>query len=136
MLPSLLTDLGHLEWMDVGYGQQLELFRKLRAAGRCTAVVDSTELLADPEAMLRALCAAVGLEFLPTMMTWPAGRHESYGIWAPAWYRKVEASTGWRKHVPKTAPFPAELEALYPRALAAYEELYAAALHPAGTPDA
>lgn len=136
MLPSLLSDLGHLEWMDVGYGQQLDLFRKLRSAGRCAAVVDSTELLADPESMLRSICAVVGLEFDPVMMTWPAGRHPSYGVWAPVWYAKVETSTGWRKHVPKTAAFPEELEALYPRALEAYEELYAAALHPAGSPDA
>lgn len=130
MLPSLLTDLGHLEWMDVGYGQQLDLFRRLQDGGHCTAVVDSTELLADPEAMLRAICDAVGVEFLPAMMAWPAGRHACYGVWAPVWYAKVETSTGWRRHVPKTAPFPEELEELYPRALAAYEELYAEALHP------
>jgi len=130
MLPSLLLDLGQLEAMDMGYERQVELFRRLKAAGRCTAVIDSTELLANPEAMLREICAAVGLEFDPAMMEWPAGRHESYGVWAPAWYAKVETSTGWRKHVPKTADFPCELEDLLPIALAAYAELYAAALHP------
>ncbi|MGB0952329.1 MAG: hypothetical protein ACPG31_03810 [Planctomycetota bacterium] len=133
MLPSLLQDLGSLEAVDIGYLQQVELFRKLKAAGRAAAVVDSTELLADPETMLRALCTKVGLEFDSCMMTWPAGRHESYGIWAPAWYAKVETSTGWRVHVPKTAPFPAELEELYPLALEAYEELAAEALHPRAT---
>ena len=130
MLPSLLSDLGQLEPMDMGYARQVELFRRLKAAGRCTAVIDSTELLADPEAMLRALCNEIGLNFDPAMMEWPAGRHESYGVWAPYWYAKVETSTGWRKHVPKTAAFPAELEDLMPIALPAYEELYAAALHP------
>lgn len=130
MLPSLLLDLGKLEPMDIGYLQQVALFRRLKQAGRATAVVDSTELLADPEAMLRAICVAVGLEFDPAMMTWPAGRHESYGAWAPAWYAKVETSTGWRVHVPKTAPFPEELEALYPLAMEAYEELAAEAMHP------
>lgn len=123
MLPSLLQDLGHLERMDIGYGQQRALFRKLAAAGRCTAVVDSTELLADPEAMLRALCAAVELPFDPSMMSWPAGPHAAYGVWSPTWYAKVLTSTGWRRHVPKTAPFPDELEDIYPYALEAYEEL-------------
>jgi len=130
MLPSLLSDLGHLEPMDIGYGRQVELFRRLKQAGRCTAVIDSTELLAAPESMLRALCTAVGLDFESAMMEWPAGRHESYGVWAPAWYAKVETSTGWRKHVAKTAPFPPQLEELYLLALTAYEELYAEALHP------
>jgi len=123
MLPSLLSDLGHLERMDIGYGQQCKLFRALKQAGRCSAVVDSTELLANPEAMLRALCAAVGLDFDPLMMAWPAGPHACYGVWATSWYKKVQESTGWRRHVPKTAPFPAELEELYPYALEAYQEL-------------
>jgi len=130
MLPSLLTDLGHLERMDIGYGQQRDLYRKLKAAGRCTAVVDSTELLADPEAMLRALCQAVDLSFDPAMMSWPAGPHACYGVWAPTWYAKVQTSTGWRRHVPKTEPFPDELEGLYPYALEAFEELAENRLQP------
>jgi hypothetical protein len=135
MLPSLLEDLGHLERMDVGFGQQRDLYRRLREAGRVTAVVDSTELLADPEAMLRAICAAVGLDFDPVMMNWPPGRHESYGVWAPTWYAKVEASTGWKPHVPKTAPFPPELEEdILPFCMEAYEELAESRLRPQGEP--
>jgi hypothetical protein len=33
------------------------------------------------------------------MLSWPAGRRRSDGIWAPFWYAVVEASTGfepWR----------------------------------------
>lgn len=125
MLPSLHSDLGHLERIDTGFARQVELFRRLKAEGRCAAVVDSTELLADPEAMLRGLCDVLGVAFDPAMMHWEPGMHPCYGNWAPAWYAKVLTSTGFRPHVPKTAPMPAELEPLHDWARTHYDELAA-----------
>jgi hypothetical protein len=29
------------------------------------------------------------------MLSWPAGRRGSDGVWAPAWYASVERSTGF-----------------------------------------
>jgi hypothetical protein len=29
------------------------------------------------------------------MLSWPAGRRETDGVWAPAWYDAVEKSTGF-----------------------------------------
>ena len=29
------------------------------------------------------------------MLSWPAGRRETDGVWAPAWYDAVEGSTGF-----------------------------------------
>ena len=29
------------------------------------------------------------------MLSWPAGRRETDGVWAPAWYDAVERSTGF-----------------------------------------
>jgi hypothetical protein len=125
MLPSLQRDLGALERFDTGFARQLELYKRLKEAGRCAAVVDSTELLANPEGMLRAICKAIGVEFDPCMLQWEAGNHDCYGAWAPAWYAKVLTSTSFRAHQPKTEPFPAELEALRDWATGIYKELSA-----------
>jgi hypothetical protein len=125
MLVSLQRDLGELERFDTGFGRQLELYQRLRKAGRCAAVVDSSELLANPEGMLKAICAAVGIDFLPCMLQWSAGNHSCYGVWAPAWYAKVLSSTGFRAHEAKTEPFPPELEALHDWASTIYKELRA-----------
>ncbi len=130
MMPSLLKDLGKLEAMDLGYGRQVELFRFLQAHQRPLAVVDSMELLAQPGPMLRRICQYFGLPFEEAMMQWEAGRHPCYGVWAQAWYSKVEQSTGWRKAVPKTEALATELKPLYADAVVAYEELHAAALQP------
>jgi len=128
MLPSLRKDIGALERFDTGFARQLELYKRLKESGRCAAVVDSTELLANPEGMLRAICSAVGIEFDPCMLQWQAGDHDCYGAWAPAWYSKVLTSTGFRAHQPKTEPFPAELEALRDWATTIYNELQADSL--------
>jgi hypothetical protein len=56
-------------------------------------VIDSADVLADPRATLGKLCAALGIEFSDRMLNWPAGKRESDGVWAPAWYETVERST-------------------------------------------
>lgn len=129
MLPSLHKDIGPLEQFDTGFGRQLELYRRLKEEGRCAAVVDSTELLANPEGMLRSICKAIGIEFLPCMLQWEPGNHPCYGAWEPAWYAKVLTSTGFRPHEPKTEPFPAELEVLREWATGIYQELSTERLH-------
>jgi hypothetical protein len=60
-------------------------------------------VLADPEAALKALCAALGLPWDPAMLSWPSGRRPSDGVWAPHWYGRVEASTGFE---PPTSTSP------------------------------
>ena len=38
------------------------------------------------------LCAAIGVPFLDSMLSWPAGPRSTDGIWAKHWYASVEAS--------------------------------------------
>jgi len=80
---------------DIGFTQQLELFRQLRADGHTPVVIESADIRRDPEGMLRALCAAIGLDWDPAMLSWPAGGHPDDGVWAPHWYGAVHRSTGF-----------------------------------------
>jgi len=95
---------------DLGLAQQAEIFETFGGP-----VVDSRDLLTDPEGLLRALCRALGVPFDARMLAWPAGPRDSDGVWAPYWYDSVRSSTGF---VPKTpyrppaAPLPARLEPL------------------------
>jgi hypothetical protein len=45
--------------------------------------------------MLRALCDALGVPFSTRMLSWPAGRRATDGVWARHWYDRVEQSTGF-----------------------------------------
>ncbi len=81
---------------DVGFEAQADLFdREADRLGRAPPVLEAGDVLRDPEGMLRALCAACGLPFDPAMLAWPPGPRASDGAWAPAWYDRVERSTGF-----------------------------------------
>ena len=81
---------------DIGVVQQAELFeREADRLGHAPPVIDAADVLADPAGTLGALCAALGIAFDPAMLNWPAGHRASDGVWAPAWYAAVEASTGF-----------------------------------------
>lgn len=81
---------------DIGVVQQSELFDRVAdQLGHAPPVIDAADVLADPSRTLGALCAALGIAFDQAMLRWPAGRRQSDGVWAPAWYASVEASTGF-----------------------------------------
>ncbi|MBW4706731.1 HAD family hydrolase [Roseobacter sp. YSTF-M11] len=75
---------------DIGFVQQQALFEKIGGV-----VIDSTDIRANPEHMLRCLCDAIELPFDPAMLSWPAGPRDEDGIWAAHWYGAVHTSTGF-----------------------------------------
>jgi Sulfotransferase domain len=104
---------------DLGLRRQADLFEEFGGP-----VIDSADLLAVPEAALRALCSALGVPFSPAMLAWPAGPRSSDGVWAPHWYDSVWRSTGFTPVRPGPPPVldPA-LEPLLERCLPYYERL-------------
>lgn len=81
---------------DIGVERQAELFeREADRLGNAPPVVEGVDVLADPRGALGRLCAALGIPFSEAMLAWPAGRRDSDGVWAPAWYDAVERSTGF-----------------------------------------
>jgi len=104
---------------DLGLRQQAWLFEEFGGP-----VIDSADVLAAPEATLRALCTALAVPFSPAMLSWPAGPRESDGVWAPYWYDSVWRSTGFVPVVPGPPPvLEASLEPLLATALPYYEKL-------------
>jgi hypothetical protein len=96
MLASLEEKLGRFDLDATGLPQQVEIFDfVLRSTGRVPPVVEAADLLAAPEALLRALCAALGVSFSARMLSWPAGPRASDGVWARHWYERVWRSTGF-----------------------------------------
>ncbi len=75
---------------DIGFQAQADLFAKIGGL-----VIDSADIRANPEGMLRKLCAAIDLQFDDAMLNWNAGPRESDGIWASHWYNAVHKSTGF-----------------------------------------
>jgi hypothetical protein len=105
---------------DLGYPQQVELFRAYGGP-----VVDAAELLRDPAGVLGRLCTALGIGFDPVMLSWPPGPRATDGVWAPYWYRAVEASTGFAPYDPRPVEVPAHLRTLVDQAQPYHDELAA-----------
>ena len=80
----------------IGLPQQCTLFDEAcDRLGHAPPVIDTSDVLIDPRGMMNALCAALAIPFSEDMLAWPPGRRASDGVWAPAWYAAVEASTGF-----------------------------------------
>jgi hypothetical protein len=110
---------------DIGVVRQRELFeREADRLGRAPPVIEGADVLADPKGALIALCAALAIPVREEMLRWPAGRRDSDGVWAPAWYEAVERSTGFAApERPPAEPLPDDLRRLADAARPHYEAL-------------
>jgi hypothetical protein len=104
---------------DLGLRQQAEIFERFGGP-----VVDSRDLLSDPEGILRALCRALDVPFDDAMLSWPPGPRDSDGVWAPYWYASVHASTGFAPYRPPAEALPARLEPLADSCMPYYLQLH------------
>jgi hypothetical protein len=115
----------------IGVPMQAALFeREADRLGHVPPVIDAADVVADPRGTLGALCRACAIPFTERMLSWPTGRRDSDGVWAPAWYDAVERSTGFAAAaVPSApAPLPDALLAIADAARPVYERLKVHAL--------
>lgn len=71
-------------------------------------VIDSEDVLAAPASVLERLCERLGIGWDPAMLAWQAGPRETDGAWAPHWYGRVNASTGFA--APSPSPVLSDAE--------------------------
>jgi hypothetical protein len=127
MLPSLTIQLPEAGLFDAGLKVQWELYEALIGAGQSPAIVDSRELLLDPEGVLSRLCEHLDIPFFDAMLSWEAGPIREDGIWAPHWYHAVHKSTGFSAYRHKT-DFPGHLKPRLEECAPWYDKLFAHAI--------
>ncbi|HVQ07842.1 MAG TPA: HAD family hydrolase [Allosphingosinicella sp.] len=126
MIASYLRKRAAAAFEDFGLARQADFFaREADRLGQAPPVVDASDVLADPEATLGALCARLGIGWDPDMLRWPAGRRATDGPWAPHWYQAVEASTGFGPPDPPPAALPDAARRLAERCRPFYDRLAA-----------
>ncbi|MDP9417389.1 MAG: HAD family hydrolase, partial [Actinomycetota bacterium] len=108
---------------DLGLPQQAELYERFGGP-----VIDARDVLRQPEAALRGLCAELGVGFDPAMLAWPPGDRPTDGVWAPYWYDSVRASTGFAPYTPRTVDVPDRLQPLLAECRPYYDVLAARAM--------
>jgi len=116
---------GEITLDDIGIVRQVGIFHYLREhTGAIPPVLDRRDVLADPGKALAALCRAIDLPFDAAMLSWPPGRRDSDGVWAPHWYDAVWQSTGFGPADDTSPCLPPELAGIAARAQPCYDELY------------
>jgi len=125
VLNSLERLLAEPTVADVGLPQQVRLYESLAASGQSPPIVDADDLLAAPERILRLLCDALGVGFLPQMLRWEPGPRETDGAWGPYWYGNLYASTGFERSSQAQTALPDRLQATYRECEPLYAWLYA-----------
>ena len=134
MLPSLTVQVPHAQLADTGLKRQWDLYSGMLSEGQRPAILDSRELLLDPESVLRQLCDHLGHVFTADMLQWPAGPRAEDGVWAPHWYHAVHQSTGFAAYRPKP-DFPAHLEPLLTECQPWYDLLFEQAIRATNSGD-
>lgn len=116
---------------DIGFVQQAEIFDSVRArTGAIPPVIDAHDVLENPRKFLGLLCDAVGVEFMESMLSWPAGLRETDGIWAKHWYGEVMTSTTFREpSAREPESVPARLRHIHDRCRECYDRLHECRLH-------
>ena len=123
------------KWPDVhldelAFPEQRELFDRLAdKLGKAPPVIDSDDLLADPEGMVAAYCKAVGIPFIKEALTWDPGADTGNYSWydGGSWHEKLKGSTGLQPQKPGYVDIndaPDYAKELYEACLPHYEHLY------------
>jgi len=110
---------------DIGIERQRQLYEEIsHVTGQDIPIIDSRDVLLDPETAMSKLCEMMSIPYLESMLHWPAGRRDSDGVWASHWYESVEASTGFVRYQEPTISMGDELMAIAESAKPHYLALY------------
>ncbi|WP_420605251.1 HAD family hydrolase [Novosphingopyxis sp.] len=111
---------------DLGLARQCDYFERIAdRRGTAPPVIDSGDVLANPESVLTSLCAALGIAWDPAMLQWAPGLRPTDGIWASHWYNAVAASSGFAPPPTASPELDAGHAALADRARPYYDRLKA-----------
>lgn len=109
---------------DIGLKLEAELLQYLLEQGHNNPIViDSNDILPDPEQGIQQLCQRLNIPFDASMLQWEQGPIKEDGAWAKYWYKNVHNSSGFVKQKTSERPLPDHCVALYQEALPYYNQL-------------
>ena len=108
---------------DVGIEKQAWLYNFLTERKQPFIVLDSAEILKNPEKVLTAVCDSLDIPFYKEMLFWPAGPKSYDGVWAKHWYKNVHQSTHFAQQETSNRELPTYLMPLYEQCKQHYDLL-------------
>ena len=114
VVSSFTKGFAGAELEDIGAVQLAGIHDDLLAQGIDPVVIEGSDVRADPEGMLRAVCDRIGLDW----------------VWAPVWYGAVHGSTGFAGPEGALPVLSGRLAEMAAAAMPSYERLAAVKLTP------
>lgn len=108
---------------DIGIKKATQLFLFLKNNNNNPIVIDSDELMKNPENYLKKICKLLKISFSVKMLNWKKGGLPEDGIWATHWYANVHNTTKFEIQKIKSVDLPQSLQPLLKEALPYYEIL-------------
>tara|TARA_B000000475_G_scaffold268965_1_gene262261 strand:+ start:5063 stop:5788 length:726 start_codon:yes stop_codon:yes gene_type:complete len=113
-----------VDHMQLGYNQQIQIIKTIAdTTGDFPIVINAKDVLMHPEKILKKLCEIVQIDFEENMLSWPDGKRDTDGVWAPFWYSEVEKTTGFQPYVDKNIVLDSKWEDIYDRCMIDYKIL-------------
>ena len=110
LIASFAKVIPNPEMKDIGVKMQHDIFQYLLNSGKECLVVDSGELLKNPEYVLEQICDGLGIAYDDQMLSWKQGGIEEDGVWAEHWYTNVHASEGFGSSKDQQSTFTRSLQ--------------------------
>ena len=102
---------------DVGFKKQYEIFNKIKKNKINYMVVNADTILQDPPKAIKKLCKILKIRFTKKMLSWPAGKRSTDGIWSKVWYKNVELSNTFSKYKKEKYYVPKKYNDIYEESL-------------------
>ena len=118
---SIKNKLNSVE--ELGYPQQYEIVNFLKKINKSFTVIDSSELLNNPEKVLSAWCKKINIKFDKSMLSWEKGYHSNDGIWRKFWYDNVIKTNRFQKYEKKDITIENKYDSIYNESMEYYNHL-------------
>ena len=124
VLLSLSKITESIDLLSTGLPQQLTIFKHvIKSSGKIPPVIDSADVLEDPESILSVLCESIGIPFSKRMLSWKPGPRNCDGLWGKYWYDSVWKSSGFSPPTPKDGELSEHLHSVLEESTMIYQEL-------------
>ena len=123
VIRSHAKNVPDLKVSDIGLDIQNFLLNKILESGETPVVVDSANLLMQPEAILKELCQHLEIAFDASMLSWEPGSKPEDGVWAKHWYKNTHESSGFSNKEPNRDSLPEKFLPVLEEATVLYDNL-------------
>ena len=108
---------------ELGYPQQYEIIKYLKKINKSYVVIDSSELLKNPEKVLSNWCMKINIKFDKSMLRWEKGNYVTDGIWWKSWYDNVIKTTRFKEYEKKDINIEKKYDSIYNESMKYYIHL-------------